>query len=341
MTDASSGCARCQGRLNCVHRDLASRNVLITAGDVAKVADFGIGRLLSEGEKVYEFSTERPLPLGWMSPEDMKTCTGSVTGDVWAFGVLLWETASLAEAPYDGVTDILLYLETGARLLRPADCPDLWYLAMRECWSADPVMRPSFESLHRRLNASLPPGGARPPGSATLGPTYAPRASRSADAVYASAAETDGGAEVYGNALRSSGGPGIGSDTGPSGGGGPDTTGYLDVTGSVRTASRGCTQPASFPGSSSGLRLPCSPTAKPREGWIAGFGSAGLVVYLQVDRLLVILSLRYCTQSRWKTEAVWCCRPRVLPACTRHPRHLWGSTGSPEPDRRPFLNVKR
>lgn len=53
------------GEIKCVHRDLATRNVLVTAEDVAKVADFGLGRQL-EADEVYDAVTARPLPARWM-----------------------------------------------------------------------------------------------------------------------------------------------------------------------------------------------------------------------------------------------------------------------------------
>ena len=43
--------------LGCVHRDLATRNVLVTADDVAKLADFGLGRDVKSKGGEYEIET--------------------------------------------------------------------------------------------------------------------------------------------------------------------------------------------------------------------------------------------------------------------------------------------
>lgn len=46
--------------LRCIHRDLAARNVLITESDIAKIADFGLGRQLSTDTSVYSMGKLSP-----------------------------------------------------------------------------------------------------------------------------------------------------------------------------------------------------------------------------------------------------------------------------------------
>lgn len=52
-----------------VHRDLATRNVLVAKGRVAKVADFGLSRSVNYEAQLYHAQAQRKLPLKWMSPE--------------------------------------------------------------------------------------------------------------------------------------------------------------------------------------------------------------------------------------------------------------------------------
>jgi type IV secretory pathway TrbD component len=44
----------------------------------------------------------------------------------WAFGVLLWELATLAQQPYAEVDpfEMAEYLRDGYRLVQPINCPD-------------------------------------------------------------------------------------------------------------------------------------------------------------------------------------------------------------------------
>ena len=51
-----------------MHRDLAARNVLVGNDKIVKISDFGLSRKLSE-DLVYLVSTNRRLPLKWMSLE--------------------------------------------------------------------------------------------------------------------------------------------------------------------------------------------------------------------------------------------------------------------------------
>ena len=83
-------------RLNIVHRDLASRNILLDENRMAKVADFGLA--LSE----IDADTENEmLPIKWTAPEALFDKRYSCSSDVWSFGILIWEIFTFGkEKPY-------------------------------------------------------------------------------------------------------------------------------------------------------------------------------------------------------------------------------------------------
>nr|XP_009940261.1 PREDICTED: insulin receptor-related protein-like [Opisthocomus hoazin] len=70
-----------------VHRDLAARNCMVSEDFTVKIG--GGGR----------------LPVRWMSPEALKDGVFNTQSDVWSFGVVLWEIATLAEQPYQGMSN--------------------------------------------------------------------------------------------------------------------------------------------------------------------------------------------------------------------------------------------
>ena len=64
-----------------VHRDLAARNVLVGNDKIVKISDFGLTRKLSE-DLAYMSSTNRKLPVKWMSPEAIFTEEFTMYSDV-------------------------------------------------------------------------------------------------------------------------------------------------------------------------------------------------------------------------------------------------------------------
>ena len=59
-----------------------------------------------------------------MAPESLQDHLYTSKSDVWSFGVLLWEMASLGAAPYPGVPPerLVPLLAAGYRMQEPANC---------------------------------------------------------------------------------------------------------------------------------------------------------------------------------------------------------------------------
>ncbi|XP_050501064.1 insulin-like growth factor 1 receptor [Diabrotica virgifera virgifera] len=131
-----------------IHRDLAARNCMVAADRTVKVGDFGMARDVYETD-YYRKDTKGLLPVRWMAPESLADGVFTTDSDVWSFGVVLWEIATLAEQPYQGYSNgqVLQFVISKGRLTRPEECSDFLYELMRKCWSWRPKDRPSFWDL--------------------------------------------------------------------------------------------------------------------------------------------------------------------------------------------------
>ncbi|XP_068676965.1 tyrosine-protein kinase receptor torso-like [Montipora foliosa] len=143
------------GMKGLVHRDLAARNILVGHGKRVKIADFGLMRHLYH--EVYKVDTGKKLPVKWMAPESIFEEIFTTRSDVWSYGVVLWEIATLGGSPYalKKHKEVLESLKSGYRLEKPDICTDRVYTLMTDCWNQDPDERPSFERLYKRLDDML------------------------------------------------------------------------------------------------------------------------------------------------------------------------------------------
>jgi focal adhesion kinase 1 len=138
-----------------VHRDIAARNVLVSAHNCVKLADFGLSRWV-EDQSYYKASKGK-LPIKWMSPESINFRRFTTASDVWMFGVCMWEILMLGVKPFQGVknNDVIGKIENGERLALPQNCPPRLYSLMSQCWAYEPSKRPSFKDIREVLHEIL------------------------------------------------------------------------------------------------------------------------------------------------------------------------------------------
>src|SRR5262245_48708312 len=108
-----------------VHRDLATRNVLLKRYSHIEVSDFGLSALL-EGDT----RSPQKIPFRWVPLECLTDLSAKLyceASDVWAFGVTCWEILTFAELPYrsllldpkTALSTLTRFLNNGNRLEKP------------------------------------------------------------------------------------------------------------------------------------------------------------------------------------------------------------------------------
>ncbi|RHY29908.1 hypothetical protein DYB32_008812, partial [Aphanomyces invadans] len=132
-----------------IHRDLKSKNVLLTSNMIAKLSDFGLSRNRSYEETL----TAGVGTVRWTAPEVMLGDIYSEISDVYSFGVVLSELDT-REIPFDdqksskagGAPDMSIVVKVARGELRPTfspDCPPSILQIAKACLQFDPALRPT------------------------------------------------------------------------------------------------------------------------------------------------------------------------------------------------------
>ncbi|GLC46091.1 hypothetical protein PLESTM_001824300 [Pleodorina starrii] len=141
-----------------VHGDLKPANVLLHSssadrrGFVAKIADFGLARVLEEDSTHVQSATEGTA--AYMSPE-VFVGVHSKAGDVYAFGVMLWEMMT-GQKPYSMMNPGRILVAVSVHKSQPpwpeAEWPELCALGAT-CLAHQASERPTFRELEKQLVA--------------------------------------------------------------------------------------------------------------------------------------------------------------------------------------------
>ncbi|XP_071999529.1 tyrosine-protein kinase RYK isoform X3 [Engystomops pustulosus] len=135
-------------RREVIHKDLAARNCVIDESLQVKITDNALSRDLFPMD-YHCLGDNENRPVRWMSLESLVNKEFSSAGDVWAFGVTLWELMTLGQTPYVDIDpfEMAAYLKDGYRIAQPINCPDELFAVMACCWALDPEERPKFQQL--------------------------------------------------------------------------------------------------------------------------------------------------------------------------------------------------
>ncbi|XP_044499201.1 serine/threonine-protein kinase EDR1-like [Mangifera indica] len=129
-----------------VHRDLKSPNLLVDENWNVKVGDFGLSRLK---HNTFLSSKSTAGTPEWMAPEVLRNEPSNEKCDVYSFGVILWELATL-RLPWSGMNPMQVVGAVGfqkRRLDIPKEVDPLVARIIWECWQTEPNLRPSFAQL--------------------------------------------------------------------------------------------------------------------------------------------------------------------------------------------------
>nr|KYP73796.1 Serine/threonine-protein kinase CTR1 [Cajanus cajan] len=144
-----------------VHRDLKSPNLLVDKKYTVKVCDFGLSRLKANTFLSSKSAAGTPE---WMAPEVLRDEPSNEKSDIYSFGVILWELATLQQ-PWVNLNPAQVVAAVGfkgKRLEIPRDVNPQVAALIEACWASEPWKRPSFASIMDSLRPLLKPPTPQP-----------------------------------------------------------------------------------------------------------------------------------------------------------------------------------
>jgi eukaryotic-like serine/threonine-protein kinase len=135
---------------NILHRDIKPENILISRSGYAKLADFGLAKLVQpiEPEATRTLTECRTRPgeimgtISYMSPEQASGRMTDARSDIFSFGVVLYELLA-GQRPFTGNSDLELLQNVIHAPVRPLadDFPSALRLAVEKALEKDPAER--------------------------------------------------------------------------------------------------------------------------------------------------------------------------------------------------------
>ncbi|VDK29934.1 unnamed protein product [Gongylonema pulchrum] len=149
VTESAAGMEYLEQK-NCIHRDVAARNCLLTSNNHVKISDFG----MSDEKTIIQDKSLDKVPIKWLAPETMQTRIYTIKSDVWSFGIMVWEIYSEGYEPYPSLSNIQTrakIIVQNYRMSMPEGTPPEISALVAKCWAKEPADRPSFAQIVQEL----------------------------------------------------------------------------------------------------------------------------------------------------------------------------------------------
>uniref|UniRef100_A0A8L0DRQ4 Protein kinase domain-containing protein n=1 Tax=Oncorhynchus mykiss TaxID=8022 RepID=A0A8L0DRQ4_ONCMY len=135
-----------------LHGNVRAHSVLVSRELTAKL--WGLGGVYTRNTQGAT-QTEVPGMKKWQAPELLARRPANHSSDVWSFGILLFEMATLGDAPFSdiSVNELLQFHQRGKTLRKPANCSNSLYSIIKACCQWKEQDRATLAEVDRKLQS--------------------------------------------------------------------------------------------------------------------------------------------------------------------------------------------
>ncbi|XP_023037884.1 tyrosine-protein kinase-like otk [Drosophila willistoni] len=144
-------------RARFTHRDLATRNCVISSEFIVKVSYPALCK--DKYSREYHKHRNSLLPIRWLAPECIQEDEYTTKSDIFSYGVVVWELFNQAtKLPHEDLTNeqVIEKSQDGTLKWTVAEStPESLKEILLSCWSVNPKQRPSFSQLGAALSKAM------------------------------------------------------------------------------------------------------------------------------------------------------------------------------------------
>ena len=137
-----------------IHRDLRPSNIQEDENFYPKICNFCLSKFVDNENAILEDNqssfVEVFKDMCYKAPESLSSSEYSTASDVYSFGMIVYELLSNANSSFN-TNQIISFVNEGQRPKLPSSIPDCYRELVEQCYSQNPIDRPSFDDIVIKL----------------------------------------------------------------------------------------------------------------------------------------------------------------------------------------------